>query len=167
MRVPNWERFVHWSQGFALLICGMIIGAAVFMSITHHHLEAEITKSNALQSEIDDLLEDNEDLNMYKNKQTVIKSVRVGVDNPPGEKSLDDVIVNEIVQRVEDDLKKLKGQPISNIEQDPHQIRDIYGARLLPGIHGKDYLVEIHTLLVIYGELKIWISAKEYIRQPS
>lgn len=167
MRMPDWQRFAYMSRGIALIICGMIIGAAVFMLITHQQLETVIMKSKALQQEINDLLEDNKDLKNYKNKQTIIKSVKIGLTHHPEDKPMDSIIENEIIRRVQEDLKKLKGQPISYIEQDPNQIRDIYGKRLLPNIHEKDYVVEIHTLLVIYGELKIWMKAEEYIRQPT
>lgn len=169
MRVPSFELFAHWLRSFALLLCGMIIGAAIFMSITHHHLNEQIMKNRALEKEIDKLLEDNESLEFYKNKQTVIKSVSVGVQTSldPDEKPLTEDITSEIERRVEDDLKKLKGQPISYIDQDPQYIRNIYGAKILADIMDKDYVVEIQTILVIYGELKVWVSAKEFIRQPS
>ncbi len=167
MRMPAWERFIHMSQGFALILCGMILGAAVFMSITHQQLNTEIMKNRSLEADMKKLLEDNESLNIYRNRQTVIKSVSVGVENNPQDKELDQVIVSEIRRRVEADLKNLKGRPISYIDQDPNQVKNIYGARVLPNIHDKDYIVEIHTLIVIYGELKIWVSAREYIRQPT
>lgn len=139
------------------------------MSVTHHHLNEEIMRNGSLQDEIDKLLENNEDLEFYKNKQTVIKSVEVEVENKldPDEKKLDEDVIREIENRVEEDLKNLKGQPISYIDQDPLYIQKIYGRRHLPNILGKDYEIEIHTMLIIYGELKVWISAKEFIRKPS
>jgi hypothetical protein len=168
MRVPSLDRFARWTQSFALVICGMIIGAAVFMSITHRHLEDQIMRNRSLESEIQKLLENNESLKFYKNKQTIIKSVEVGViENTAEETSLEPVIVSEIKERVEEDLKDLKGRPISYIDQDPQSIKNIYGERLAPDIHGKDYMIRIHTILVIYGELKVWVSAEEFIRRPS
>lgn len=166
MRVPQFRNYAHLLQGLALIICGMIIGAAWFMSITHHQLDAALKHSRDLQTQLNKLLEDNESLKIYRNKQSIIKSVNVVIEDAP-DKVLDDVIKNEIVEKVEEDLKQLKGKPISYIEQDPQQLREIYGDRIIPNIHNKDYIVSIHTILVIYGDLKIWISVQEYIRQPS
>lgn len=164
MRFPSPERFAYLSKSFAILICGMIIGAAIFMSVTHHHLEYFITENRSLNAELNKLIEDNEDLHIYKNRQTVIKSVSVGVEQDSGEEPLSEIIVSEIKQRVEEDLKGIKGQPISYIDQSPQNIKNIYGQKLLAGIHDKDYVVEIHTIVVIYGELKVWITAREFTR---
>lgn len=166
MRVPQFDRLKHRLQALALVICGMIIGAAIFMSITHKQLDYEIKKGRDLQNQLDKVLEDVESLKIYQNKQSIIKSVNVALESE-SKTSLDDVIVSDIIKRVETDLKSLKGKPIAHLDQSPEQVRELYGTRLLPNIHGKDYIIEIRTMIVMYGDLKIWISAKEYIRQPS
>lgn len=164
MKVPQFERYAHRLQAFALVICGAIIGAAIFMSITHHQLDYEIKMRRELQHQFDKLKEDNESLKIHRNKQSIIKSVHVMLEDRV---QFDDMIVSEIEKRVEADLKSLRGMPIDQLEQSPQQIRELYGARMLPSIHQKDYVVEIRTIIVIYGDLKVWITAKEYIRQPS
>lgn len=168
MRVPTFARFVHWLQGFALILCGMVMGAAIFMSITHQQLDDQIKKNREFQDQIKKLKDDHASSEL-NNKPTVIKSIEVDVDNKlgPEDKDLDPVIKSELERRVEADIAGLKGQSISSIEENPQYIQRIYGKRHVPNIHGKDYEVEIHTLIVVYGKLKIWVYAKEYVQKPS
>jgi dipeptide/tripeptide permease len=164
MRVPNFSQWVAWSQAFALLVCGMIIGAALFMLVYQHNMNEILAANDTLRREKNELLDKIKDLEKYKNQHTVIKSIVVDIEDDPNEEAISEVIKNKIIENVKTALSVFKGKPISYLA-DTHtsQIaRTLFGERRIPNIHDRDYIVEIKSIIVVYDEMKVRITAREW-----
>ena len=100
----------------------------------------------------------------YKNQHTVIKSIVVDIEDDPNEEPISEVIKNKIIENVKLALSVFKGKPISYLaDTNTSQItRSLFGERRIPNIHDRDYIVEIKTMVVIYDELKVRITAREW-----
>jgi hypothetical protein len=162
--VPPFRLFRHWLQSFGLVISGAVIGAAGFMLVFQHNMNELLMVNAALRSEKETLAEEIEALKNYKDQQTVIKSVQVQMEQPPDKERLEEIIAGEIKKRVYEDLKIFVGKPISVIDQDPQAVRSLFGKKPLLGINEKDYVAEINTIMVMNGELKIWLKVNELAR---
>jgi len=110
------------------------------------------------------LLDKIKDLEKYKNQHTVIKSIVIDIEDDPNEEAISEVIKNKIIENVKTALSVFKGKPISYLA-DTHtsQIaRTLFGERRIPNIHDRDYIVEIKSIIVVYDEMKVRITAREW-----
>lgn len=164
MKVPDFRQFVAWSRAIALVLCGMIIGAAVFMLIYQHNMNEVLTANDTLRREKNELMTKIADLEKYKNQHTVIKSIVIDIEDDPEAPEISKVIKNKIIESVKDALSVLKGKEISYFANtDTSQLaRILFGERRLSNIHERDFIVEIKTMIIVYDELKVRITAKEW-----
>ncbi|MFD2671448.1 hypothetical protein [Marinicrinis sediminis] len=169
MRVPSaavWGRYV---RAFALLICGGIIGSSVFMMIYQHNMDELIDMHMHAKERIRDLLMESEDLKKYKDQQTIIRTIMVKIEESSGQEPLPEVVKNELRAKVHQDLQFLKGQPIvkiiPNSDNAPQTLKHLYH-KVHSNIHGNNYQVTISTMIVVYGELRVWVRADEFEALP-
>lgn len=164
MKVPDFRQFAAWSRAAAFIICGIIIGAAVFMLIYQHNMNEILTEYDTLRREKNELLTKIADLEKYKNQHTVIKSIVVDIEDDPDGPEISKVIKNKLIESVKEALSVLKGKEISYFANtDTSQLaRVLFGQRRISNIHDRDYIVEIKTMIIVYDELKVRITAKEW-----
>jgi hypothetical protein len=160
LRVPPFERYSRMMAGFGLFLSGMIVGSAVYMSIYQHNFSLLYVKLHKYQEENAKLLQDKEDWNKNKNKQTVINTVNVYVDNAPSEQRLTEDIQAEIEKDVKLDLKLVIGQKINNFKE-ARQLYEQLISQKTYVVHEKKYQVQVKSILLIQTELSLWITAKE------
>ncbi|MFS1511809.1 hypothetical protein VQL36_05140 [Chengkuizengella sp. SCS-71B] len=162
MRVPSIARFLKYMQAIALIVSGMIIGAAAHMIIYQHNMQEMFKINETIRQENKDLLSKIEGLEKYKDSNTVIHSIIIKIHEDKDEKPLDDLIKNDIKNEVSEDLKVLKGKQVSIIYKDPDYVKQLYGRKTYINVHEKDYVVEIQYMYIVYGEVTFWISVEEF-----
>ncbi|MDP5274406.1 hypothetical protein [Chengkuizengella axinellae] len=162
MRVPSISRFLKYLQAIALIISGMIIGAAIYMIIYQHNMQVLFKMNETIRQENKDLLSKIEGLEKYKDSNTVINSIVINIQEKEDKEPLDDLIKNDIKDLVREDLKVLKGKQVSLIYKDPDYIRQLYGRKNYPNVHEKAYVVEIQNMFIVYGEATFWIHVEEF-----
>lgn len=162
MRVPTWELLAHWSRFCGVFVCGMIVGAALFMAVYQRNFNDLTEWNHTLRIELQDLRSANIDLEKNMNKQAVISSVQVFIERNAGQESFDTITEEKVRSKVRQDLRELwVGEKISSLDTGSKTLKSLY-KRLLSDINGKDYLVQIDSMFAIYGQLRVWIVAEEY-----
>lgn len=163
MRVPPFERYTGLLQSAGILISGIIIGSALFLSIYHHQLNTLLIQNRELLAENDKLLQDNNSFKKTRNLQSTINQIDVTVESSPLN-PLDKVTEQEIEKRVRNDLSVIKGQKIAVFAESPHVYQSLLSKKTYRGILDKDYIVNTKTMLLIQTELKVWVTAEEFKR---
>lgn len=161
MRVPPMRLFAQWFSAFGILCAGAVIGAAAFMVIYQHNM-TELMKQNAmLEDQRDQLMEEIEPLKTYRDYESTLKSIEVHIESLPSRNPPDELIQNQIKKSVHEQLKSLIGIKVANLYEHPKLIKNYYGRRVLPGNNEKDYIVEIDTVVILYGKLNVWMNIEE------
>lgn len=135
------------------------------MLLYQHNMEELIRQNTKAKAEIQNLLSKSKDLEQYKDKQTIIRTLVIHFEEVPEDEPLPEGIKNELRTRIQKDLEFLKGQPILKIIPDmdsaPQTLKHLY-KKLHTDVQDKNYVVTISTVIVVYGELRIWVQAEEY-----
>lgn len=161
MRVPQTRMFAGWFSSIGLLCAGSVIGAAIFMVIYQHNM-TELMKQNALlKEERDQLMDEIEPLKTYRDYESTLKSIEVQIESLPSRNAPDELVQSQIKKNVHEQLKPLIGIKVANLYDHPKQIINYFGRRILPNINEKDYIVEINTVVILYGKLHVWINVEE------
>lgn len=77
MRVPRFDLFTAYLRAFGLVISGMIIGVAFFMSVYSHNMNLIITENRESLSDNEKLMEETATLRKSKNQQTTINLLNI------------------------------------------------------------------------------------------
>jgi hypothetical protein len=166
LKVPPYEQFSGMLQAVGLLIAGMIIGSALFLSIYHHHLNTTLIYNRELQDVNEQLIQDNNSYRLNKNLQSRINRLDVVIES--GEVGpLDKLVEKELERRIRNDLNVIKGQRISNFSESPHLYQSLIAQKTYHNVLDKDYTVHVTTMVLIQTELKVWVTAKEWVRSPT
>ncbi|MFE5318810.1 hypothetical protein ACFQ88_08880 [Paenibacillus sp. NPDC056579] len=164
MKVPPFEHYTGLLKSTGLVISGIIIGSALFLSLYHHHLNTVIIKNRELQAENEQLLTDLNDFKKTRNQQSTINQIDIVVE--PGDLNpLDKVTMQELEKRVRNELSVIKGQKIATFAETPHVYQRLLSKKTYHNILDKDYVVNIKTMLLIHTELKVWVTA-EVFKKP-
>ncbi|TNJ53705.1 hypothetical protein FE784_40315 [Paenibacillus hemerocallicola] len=166
MRVPSPEPFKRWLSGIGLFLSGMVIGSAVYMSVHQTNFSLLVERNTVLQDENDNLKKEIQNLNKFKNSQSVIKKITVRYESSPSS-PLDPVIEQELKQQV---MKKLEpvyeGQSMSLFVSGSENGRQAE-IRKLQEIVSDQYTVKEHVfkveatgVAVIQTELIVYIKSK-------
>lgn len=167
MKVPPSEPTGHFFRAAGLLIAGMIIGAALFLSIYNQRLNMMIVQNRELSSENVRLEGEVEDLKKTKNQQNTINLLNVYVeadDSAP----LDKLTESELKRRIHSQLKKIVvGRKISDFAAMPDVYEQILQEKPYVGVLDKDYIVQsVRWIVLTQTELKVWVTVKEWKRIP-
>ncbi|CAM3450025.1 hypothetical protein [Marinicrinis lubricantis] len=165
MRVPPFQLFYRYLRYIALLLCGCIIGSAVFMVLFQHNMEELIQMNEVLKTEKKKLLIQIDGLEKYKDKEALIRSTQIWIEQSANEEPLPESVKGELIERVSNDLQFLIGEPIlkiiPNSHNAPQTMKHLYH-KIHTNVQDKDYIVTISTVIIVYGEMRIWIKAQEY-----
>lgn len=161
MKVPDFRQFVDWMQGAGLFLAGLIVGAAVFMSLYVENFDLLIQQNEILKEENDQLQERIEAQNQVKNP-TQLKSIEILIHNPPSYPELDDVTISQLQKLTREELKFMIGQEVKALE--PVSIKRLFGKKVFTPEESKSsYVVEINSLFIADNEMRIWIQANHYM----
>jgi hypothetical protein len=164
--VPPFERYRGLLSGFGLLICGGVIGSAVFMSIFQHNFSILKMNNDRLAVENKRLTQDNLALTKFKNRQSVISKVDIhlaGYGN--GTAALDKAVELALLDRIRSDLQVVVGQPLSAVTANPQLYQNLIDRKVYYNLYEKDYIVYLKTMLLSPSQLTVWVTVSELIRQ--
>jgi len=170
MRIPPFERYTKGLQMLGIFLAGMIVGAAVFNSIYVAQFEALVTLKGELEMKLEQYETDIKQLNQYKEKHTVIKSVQPRIKLAESKKDtnaeLDKLTETELIKRIKEDLSSFLGQSIYEIDSDAKLARKLLERKVYTDISEKDYTIDVKTVLVVDNVLHVWIEVQHYARKP-
>lgn len=165
MRVPPFERYVRFLSGLGLLLAGAVIGSALFMGIYQQNFSQLVLDNQKLGQENAQLKREVDSLNKNKNRQSVVGKIVVNVAKVDGETDpLDESIATEIKKRVYADLQVLIGQPLSAIAANPQLYQNLVDKKIYTGVHEKDYVASLKTMMISPSQLTVWITIRPFAR---
>ncbi|WP_426452058.1 hypothetical protein ACP26L_08355 [Paenibacillus sp. S-38] len=168
VKVPPPGFFSAYMRAIGLLASGMIIGAALFLSIYNQRLNMVIVENRKLHAQKDELEGEIADLKKTKNQQTTINRLNVFVVSEEGT-PFDTLTESELRKRVNSDLKKVViGRKISDFAAMPEVYESILKEKPYLGVLDRDYMVlGVRWIVLTQTELKVWVTIKEWKRLPT
>ena len=170
MRVPPFERFMRGLQMSGILLLGMLLGAIIYNSIYIARFEYIIIEKSELEAKLEQYEQDIKNLNQFKNQHTVIKSILPRIEAEAGQKTsrppIDKITEAELIKRVKEDLSVFIGQSIYEIDSNAQFARKVLERKVYRDVSGKDYSIEIKTMLVSDNVLHVWLTVRLYTMMP-
>ena len=74
---------------------------------------------------------------------------------------------SELKRRLKKELSVFIGSSIYKIDYNAEMARLLLNGKIYTDVNGKDYSVEIKTMLIVENVLRVWFKAKELDRKPS
>lgn len=168
MRVPPFERYIRGMQLVGVFLLGMVIGAIVLNSLFIAKFQALYLTQDELETKLEQYERDLKELTQSKNQYTVIKSIQLRLEDSDYHRThLDKVTEAELIREVKEDLSVLIGQSIYEIDSDAKLTRQLLGKKVYTDINGKDFTVELKTVLLTEYKLQIWMSARVHAKPPT
>lgn len=171
MRIPQFERYVKGLQMLGVLLIGMLLGAIIYNSIYHAQFEALVNLKSDLEVKLEQYESDIKSLTKFKNQHTVIKSVLPRIEEEAAQNNdrpkIDKVTEAELIKRIKADLSVFLGQSIYEIDTDAKLARRLLSNKIYTNVLGKDYSIDITTILVADNKLQVWVKVRLYARPPS
>lgn len=167
MRVPPFEAGYSYLRAIGLVIAGMVIGAALFLSIYNQRLNMTIVENRGLLAEKIRLEGEVADLRKTKNQQTTINLLNIFIE--PGEHTtIDKLTESELKRRIHSQLKPVViGRKISEFAAMPEVYEQILNEKPMLGVLDNDYMVQsVKWIVLTQSELKVWVTVKEWKRIP-
>lgn len=163
MRVPNFEWHKRVLSGIGLFAAGAVVGCAVYTAVFHHNFSLLLAKNAKLQSGIESLQKNVDDLNKNKNKQSLVSQISVQFETRGDTGKLDEITRSELRKEVLKDLDLLRGKQTADIRKDPLLYSELVNGNKYTLSGGKTYEVEVKALIVVQNELTVWITAETSI----
>ncbi|MFF2480612.1 hypothetical protein [Paenibacillus sp. NPDC058071] len=170
MRLPPFYRYVRSMQSVGMIVLGMVIGAAVYHTLFQARFEALVSLKSELEMQLDQYETDMKNMRKLKNQHNVIKSVLPRIEKETDEKKrppLDKVTEAELTRRIKQDLSVFIGQSIYEIDSDAKFARMLLSQKIYSEVLGKDYKIDINTILVADNVLQVWVKVRLYEKPPS
>lgn len=158
---PDRSGFRNFMQFAAVFALGMVTGSIVYNVIYQTSYNLLWIQNKDLQIQLHQAEEDNRTLKKYNNRSTVIKEIKVRIEDrdPP----LDSLAVKEVAEQLHDELEVLRGRNIFEIDSDGKMARTLLNRKIYI-VRDKEYSIQIKTMLVSEGVLQVWVDMRPYIR---
>lgn len=153
--------FKRFMQLAAVFILGMVAGSIGFNIVYQASFNQLWLENKDLQIQLYQAEEDNKTLKKYHKRSTVIKEIKVRVEDrdPP----LDALAVKEVVQQLHEELEVLRGRSMFEIDSDAKMARTLLNRKIY-AVRDKEYAIQVKTMLVSEGVLQIWVDIRPYVR---
>lgn len=169
MRIPPFERYGFLTRTVAILLVGAICGAIAYHAVYLMNFNALRTTN----SELEDRLADYEDrihkLTQYRNQHSVVQSVLPVLletkENGIIKKKVDELTKAELKRKLKKDLNVFIGTSIYEIDSNAELARLLLNSKIYTA-GGKEYTVQINTMLIVDNVLRVWFKARLYERLP-
>ncbi|GIP47111.1 hypothetical protein D3C76_191960 [compost metagenome] len=158
---PKLTGFRRFMQFTAVFILGMVMGSIVYNVIYQTSYNLLWIQNKDLTIQLHQAEEDIRTLKKYNNRSTVIKEIKVRVEerDPP----LDSLAVKEVAEQLHNELEVLRGRNIFDIDSDAKMARTLLNRKIYV-VRDKEYSIQIKTMLVSDGVLQVWVDMRPYIR---
>lgn len=163
---PN-RRYRVWIRDIAILLTGIIVGAAIYQAIVLHQIDELIMRNLDLEDKLSHYQAENKDLQRYKNRSTIIKSISIHIYDQDDASPIPQADDAELRKRLLHDLSGLKGRNVFQIDEYTKLVEGLLTRKIYPDIHEHSYTVSLRTMLVTEGVLHVWIDVKEQVPSPT
>lgn len=155
------QGFRRFMQLFSVFILGMVAGSIIYNLVFQKSYNQLWVENKDLQIQLYQSEEDNKTLKKYQNRSTVVKEIKIRVEerDPP----LDALTVKEVVQQLHEELEVLRGRSIFEIDSDAKMARTLLNRKVYT-VREKEYSIQVRTMLVSEGVLQIWVDIRPYIK---
>ncbi|AJY75986.1 hypothetical protein [Paenibacillus beijingensis] len=160
MRVPPFERYGPLLHGFGFALMGMIIGAAIYHALFQTQFDHLVNLKSELEQKLDQHENDLKQLNQFRDKHTVIKSIQIKFEeNASGRTagSLDEPTKGRLRESLKADLNVFIGSSIYDIDREAKLARQLLTGKVYND-GSKRYVVEMKTVLVVDNVLQVWVK---------
>ncbi|MCM3747967.1 hypothetical protein M3223_11455 [Paenibacillus pasadenensis] len=159
MRVPPFARFVRFSQAAGLVLCGMIIGAALYHSLFQAQFDRVINLKGELEDQLNERDYELEQLSKFKKQHSVIKTVQIRFEDSPGAAGMDEPAKSRLKAQLHDDLIVLVGRSMYEIDRESRLARELLAGKVYRD-RDKRFALDIKTVLVVDNRLQVWVSVR-------
>ncbi|WP_059054362.1 hypothetical protein [Paenibacillus senegalimassiliensis] len=158
---PGANGFRRFMQLASVFILGMVAGSVAYNVIYQTSYNLLWIQNKDLTIQLHQAEEDNRTLKKYNNQSTVIKEIKVRVEerDPP----LDSLAVKEVAKQLHEELEVLRGRNMFDIDSDAKMARTLLNRKIYT-VREKEYSIQIKTMLVSEGVLQVWVDMRPYIR---
>jgi hypothetical protein len=168
MRVPSFYRYADALRLLGVFLVGCIVGGVVLHSLFVAKFEAMYNTVYGLEARLGQYEADIAKLKQYKNQHTVIKSIQIRVlEESTRSARLDRMTETELVKRVKEDLSILLGRSIYDIDADANLVRKLLESKTYDDVSGKDYAIELKTVLLADNVLQVWMTLRVKAKPPA
>lgn len=164
--MPSFDRMGRLLAGFGLFFSGMIVGSAIYMSMHQTNFSILVKRNTELQAEIADLKRDVQNLNKFKNNQSVIKKITVRFEYSDPTHKLDPLLEQELKKLVHRKLDPVyeghslsaftagtENERNSEIRKLKEIVADQYSAK------EQTYKIDATSVAIIQTEMIVYIRA--------
>ncbi|WP_018753388.1 hypothetical protein [Paenibacillus sanguinis] len=158
---PGANGFRRFMQLAAVFILGMVAGSVAYNVIYQASYNQLWIENKDLTIQLHQAEEDNRTLKKYNRQSTVIKEIKVRVEerDPP----LDSLAVKEVAKQLHEELEVLRGRNMFDIDSDAKMARTLLNRKIYT-VREKEYSIQIKTMLVSEGVLQVWVDMRPYVR---
>ncbi|MDQ6422341.1 hypothetical protein RB620_23200 [Paenibacillus sp. LHD-117] len=170
MRLPAFDKYVNALRLLGVFLAGSVVGAAVLHSLFVAKFESMYNTVYGLESKLEQYEGDIRELTQFKNQHTVIKRIQLRVmegNTRDSRTPLNRLTETELIKRVKEDLSIFLGRSIFDIDADAALARKLLESKTYSDVNGKDYTIEIKTVLLADNVLQIWMTAHLAAKAPS
>ena len=161
------RRYQVWIRDVAILLTGIIVGAAIYQAVVVHQVDELVMRNLDLQDKLSHYQAENADLQRYKNRSTIIKSISIHIYDQGNNNQLPQADDAELRKRLLHDLSGLKGRNVFQIDEYTKLVEGLLTKKIYPDIHEHSYSVSLRTMLVTEGVLHVWIDVKNHVPSPT
>lgn len=170
MRLPPFESYWRMTGMAGVFLAGMLVGAVVLNALSVAKFEAIYNANSSLREKLEQYESELHFLNQYKNQHTVIKKLQIRLEDNTGlsdHSTLDNATETALLRQLKEDLSIFLGRSIFDIDSDAKLARLLLERKSYLDINGKDFTVELKTVLLAENVLQIWVKAKPLAKAPS
>jgi hypothetical protein len=161
MRVPSFDRFQRLMQIVAIFVCGAIVGSAIYSALQNDIVDQLIAENIELKDQAEFYKKEINKQAQQQRKENSIHSV-VSYIEGKSKTDIDLLTEKELKKRLNNDLAIFIGRSIYEIHKDARFAQPLLSGKIYDHIEGKDYELNIKTILVVDGVLQVWALASEH-----
>jgi len=160
MRMPPFDRFARLTQALGLVICGIVIGAALYQALFQAQFDRIANLKSELEGQLNERDNEIEKLTKFNQQSSIIKSLQIRFEDGPVTASLDEPTKTRLRKMLHDDLKVLEGHSVFDIDRESRLARELLAGKIYKD-KDKNLLLEIKTVLVVENRLQVWVSVSQ------
>jgi hypothetical protein len=164
VRIPTSEWLRPYMRAIGLVLAGMVIGSALFMSIYAQNFSILTNDNQRLNSENQEIRKELEPLIRKQNNQIIIRQIKINMSTVgAGDSILEDAVISELRRALLRDLELVRGTSINSVTHTLIVAKGIIKRKIYRISGDKEYTLEIPMIIVKNSELTIWVEARPYI----
>lgn len=148
-----------------LVAAGMVIGAALFMSVYQQNFSSLYMEKERLRMENEELKKTLEPYRKNQSQSSEIREIVVQLSVPPGSESPDEMTAIDLRRKLAADLDLLRGKPPETAAESLIVARRIIENKIYTLDKNTEYRMAVDIILIKSGVLTIWAEVRPHIRE--